>query len=215
MGPSKWPQLESYPDTIEEHASKLKEDTKGFDSFGAYNRAPVSTSTYRVLMRSLITLCDKILRQPTPTQLYESVQNVRILIQGIQTTAIKTHDSVQEIQKTVTYQLYCRRYFNRHENISFPEDEDEDDDISIDGEKDTEVATEAGVSEDLATADNTRKSFGTSTSSAVALRICDAKADASIEAPYEVGELPRKLLQFAQWALELTAFHSLNILSHS
>lgn len=53
-------------------------------------------------MRSLSALCDKILHQPTPTQLYESVEKGRILIQGIQTTTAKTHDSVQEIQKTAT-----------------------------------------------------------------------------------------------------------------
>ena len=102
MGPSTWPELGPYPDSIEEHASKLKEDINGFSSFNAYNRDPMPTSTYRVLMRSLSALCDKILNQPTPTQLYESVENVRILVQGIQTTTAKTHDSVQEIQKTAT-----------------------------------------------------------------------------------------------------------------
>lgn len=51
-------------------------------------------------MNSLTALCDKILRQPTPTQLHESLQNFRILLQGVQTTATKTHDSIQEIQKT-------------------------------------------------------------------------------------------------------------------
>jgi methyl-accepting chemotaxis protein len=102
MGPSTWPELGPYADPIEEHASKLKEDINGFSSFNAYNRDPMPTNTYRVLMRSLSALCDKILHQPTPTQLYESVENVRILIQGIQTTTAKTHDSVQEIQKTAT-----------------------------------------------------------------------------------------------------------------
>ncbi|KAM3081302.1 hypothetical protein ACMFMG_004770 [Clarireedia jacksonii] len=60
------------------------------------------TYTYRTLMRSISTLCDKILRQPTSTQLYQSVENVRILLQGVQNTASKTHESVQEIQKTAT-----------------------------------------------------------------------------------------------------------------
>lgn len=100
MGYGTWPELGPYPDPIEEHASKLKEDIKGFDSFSAYNRDPMPAKTYRILMNSLTTLCDKILRQPTPTQLHESIENVRILLQGVQTTATKTHDSIQEIQKT-------------------------------------------------------------------------------------------------------------------
>jgi hypothetical protein len=71
---------EAMPAPIEEHASKLKEDINGFDSFSAYNRHPMPAKTYRILINSLTALCDKILRQPTPTQLYESVENVRILL---------------------------------------------------------------------------------------------------------------------------------------
>ena len=92
MGPSPWPELGPYPDPIEEHASKLKEDIKGFDSFNAYNRDAMPTSTYRIFMRSINALCDKVLRQPTSSQLYESVDNVRILLQGVQTTATNTHN---------------------------------------------------------------------------------------------------------------------------
>jgi hypothetical protein len=75
MGYGTWPELGPYPDPIEEHASKLKEDIKGFDSFSAYNRDPMPAKTYRTLMNSLTALCDKILRQPTPTQLHESIEN--------------------------------------------------------------------------------------------------------------------------------------------
>ena len=102
MGPATWPELGSYPAPIEEHASKLKEDINGFDSFSAYSRDPMPAKTYRILINSLTALCDKILRQPTPTQLFENVENVGILLQGVQATATKTHDSVQEIQKTAT-----------------------------------------------------------------------------------------------------------------
>ena len=102
MGPATWPELGSYPTPIEEHANKLKEDINGFDSFSAYNRDPMPAKTYRIIINSLTALCDKILRQPTPTQLYESVENVRILLEGVQATATKTHHSVQEIQKTAT-----------------------------------------------------------------------------------------------------------------
>ena len=102
MGRSKWAGLGSYPDPIEEYASKLKDDILGFDSFSGYNRDSMPTSTYRALLRSIRALCDKILREPTPTQLHESVENIRMLIQAVRTKATKTYDSVQEVQKTTT-----------------------------------------------------------------------------------------------------------------
>jgi len=94
MGPSTWPELGPYPTSIEEHASKLKGEIKGFDSFSAYDRDPMPANTYRVLMRSFAALCDKIIQQPTPSQLHESIENVRLLVHGIQNTATKTHDCV-------------------------------------------------------------------------------------------------------------------------
>jgi hypothetical protein len=102
MGPATWPELGPYPDSIHEHANKLREDIHGFESFSAYNRDPMPTRTYRVLMSSVISICDKILHQPTPTQILEGVENMRILLQGLQTTANLTQDSVREIQKTTT-----------------------------------------------------------------------------------------------------------------
>jgi hypothetical protein len=62
MANGTWPELGPYPDPIKEHASKLKEDIKGFDSFSAYNRDPILAKTYRILINSLITLCNKILQ---------------------------------------------------------------------------------------------------------------------------------------------------------
>jgi hypothetical protein len=102
MGPATWPELGPYPDSIHEHANKLREDIHGFESFTAYNRDPMPTRTYRTLMSSVISICDKILHQPTPTQILEGVENMRILLQGLQTTANLTQDSVREIQKTTT-----------------------------------------------------------------------------------------------------------------
>jgi hypothetical protein len=51
MGPSTWHELGPYPDPIEEHVSKLKEDIRGFDSFSAYNRDAMPIGTYRILMK--------------------------------------------------------------------------------------------------------------------------------------------------------------------
>jgi hypothetical protein len=83
MGPAMGPELGPYRDPIHEHANKLREDIGGFDSFTAYNRDPMPIRTYRALMSSVISLCDKILHQPTPTQILEGVENMRILLQGL------------------------------------------------------------------------------------------------------------------------------------
>ncbi|KAG9242501.1 hypothetical protein BJ878DRAFT_577364 [Calycina marina] len=102
MGPSTWPKLGPSPDSFEKHASKLKEEINGFKSDSAYDRDSTPAGTYRIMRSSISALNDKILKQPTANQLYGSMENVRIPLQGVQNTASETHDSIQQIQKTTT-----------------------------------------------------------------------------------------------------------------
>lgn len=77
MGSATWPELGPYPDPLDEHTNKLREDIKPFESFLAHNKDSMQPKTYKILMNSFTTICEKILRQPTSTRVFESVENVR------------------------------------------------------------------------------------------------------------------------------------------
>lgn len=63
------------PRLLKEHASKLRENMKGFESFTAYNRDRISAKSYRILINSVIAIGEKILQQPIPTQLLETCES--------------------------------------------------------------------------------------------------------------------------------------------